>query len=110
MQGELSVAAGDSVGAEVAALALRQNVTAGALASCSPAISASTAITSTYFSGSPTGRIFALAATRMPATSTPDPTATALAPLVGAALAQVQAGTLTPARAWSRLLRHTTRG
>ena len=82
----------------------------GAFPASSPAINASTAITSTYFSGSATGRIFALAATRMPATSTPDPAATALAPLVGAALAQVQAGTLTPARAWSRLLRHTTRG
>jgi hypothetical protein len=36
------------------------------------------------------------------------PTATALAPLVAAALAQVRSGALTPARAWSRILRHTT--
>jgi cellobiose transport system substrate-binding protein len=82
----------------------------GAFPASSPAINASTAVTSSYFSGSATGRIFALAATRMPATGTPDPAATALAPLVGAALAQVQAGALTPARAWSRLLRHTTGG
>jgi cellobiose transport system substrate-binding protein len=46
---------------------------------------------------------------RMPVTSTPDPTATSLAPLVAAALAHVQSGALTPARAWSRLLRQSTR-
>ena len=43
----------------------------------------------------------------MPVTGTPDPAATALAPLVAAALAH-SAGALTPARAWSRLLRQST--
>ncbi len=80
----------------------------GAFPASSPAINAAGAVSNPYFGGSPTGRIFALSATRMPATGTPDPTATALAPLVAAALAQVQSGALTPARAWSRLLRHTT--
>jgi cellobiose transport system substrate-binding protein len=46
---------------------------------------------------------------RMPVTSTPDPTATPLAPLVAPALAQVQSGALTPARAWSSLVRQSTR-
>ena len=82
----------------------------GAFPASSPAINAAGAVANPYFSGSPTGRIFALSATRMPATSTPDPTATALAPLVAAALAQVQSGALTPARAWSRLLRQSAHG
>jgi cellobiose transport system substrate-binding protein len=82
---------------------------AGAFPASSPAINAAGTVVSPYFSDSPTGRIFALSATRMPATSAPDPTATALAPLVAAALGQVQSGALTPARAWSRLLRHAGR-
>jgi cellobiose transport system substrate-binding protein len=81
----------------------------GAFPASSPAIDAAGTVTNAYFSDSPTGRIFALSATRMPATSTPDPTATALAPLAAAALGQVQSGALTPARAWSRLLRQSTR-
>ena len=81
----------------------------GAFPASSPAINAAGAVSNPYFGGSPIGRIFALSATRMPATSTPDPTATALTPLVAAALAQVQSGALTPARAWSRLLRQSAR-
>lgn len=82
----------------------------GAFPASSPAINAAGAVANPYFGGSPTGRVFALSATRMPATGTPDPTATALAPLVAAALAQVQSGALTPARAWSRLLRRSAHG
>lgn len=80
----------------------------GAFPASSPAINAAGTFSNPYFGGSPTGRIFALSATRMPATSTPDPTATALAPLVAAALAQVQSGALAPARAWSRLRHQST--
>src|SRR6266702_2661434 len=76
----------------------------GAFPASSPAINAAGAVSNPYFGNSPTGRIFALAATRMPATGTPDPTASALAPLIATALAQVRSGTLTPAEAWSRLL------
>jgi cellobiose transport system substrate-binding protein len=82
----------------------------GAFPASSPAINAAGAVSNPYFGDSPTGRIFALSATRMPAPGTPDPAATALAPLVAAALAKVQSGTLTPARAWSRLLRHASHG
>jgi cellobiose transport system substrate-binding protein len=81
---------------------------AGAFPASSPAINAAGTVINPYFSDSPTGRIFALAATRMPATGTPDPSASALDPLVTAALGQVQSGALTPARAWSRLRHHTT--
>jgi cellobiose transport system substrate-binding protein len=78
----------------------------GAFPASSPAINAATTVSNTYFGGFPTGSIFARSATRMPAAGAPDPAAIALAPLIPAALAQVQAGAVTPARAWSRLLRH----
>jgi cellobiose transport system substrate-binding protein len=80
----------------------------GAFPASSPAINAATTVVNPYFSDAPTGRIFARSATRMapaPATTTaPD------AALVASALAQVQSGTLTPARAWSRLLRQSAHG
>ena len=82
----------------------------GAFPASSPAINAAGAVSNPYFGNSPTGRIFALAATRMPATGTPDPTASALAPLIATALAQVRSGTLTPAEAWSRLLHKAGHG
>jgi cellobiose transport system substrate-binding protein len=80
---------------------------AGAFPASSPAINAVTTVTSSYFSGSPVGRIFGLAADRMPAAPTGPATAT-IGALLDGALSRAEAGRLPPARAWAAALRRAT--
>jgi cellobiose transport system substrate-binding protein len=72
---------------------------AGAFPASSPAINAVTALTSSYFSGSPVGRIFSLADDRMPAAPT-GPASAAIGAALDGALSQTEAGRLPPSHAW----------
>jgi cellobiose transport system substrate-binding protein len=80
---------------------------AGAFPASSPAINAATTITSSYFSGSPVGRIFSLAADRMPAAPAGPATAT-IGALLDGALSRAEAGRLPPSRAWATAIRRAT--
>ena len=77
---------------------------AGAFPASSPAINAVTSVTSTYFSGSPVGRIFSLAADRMPAAPSGPATAT-IGAAVDGALSRAETGGQSPARAWAAAMR-----
>jgi cellobiose transport system substrate-binding protein len=77
---------------------------AGAFPASSPAINAVTTVTSSYFSGSPVGRIFSLAADRMPAAPT-GPAAAAIGAALDGALSQAAASGQPPARAWTHAVR-----
>ena len=77
---------------------------AGAFPASSPAINAVTTITSSYFSGSPVGHIFSLAADRMPAAPSGPATGT-IGALLDGALSQAETGSLPPARAWATAMR-----
>lgn len=73
---------------------------AGAFPASSPAINAVTTITSSYFGGAPVGRIFGLAADKMPAAPS-GPAAAAIGALMDGALARTETGGLTAAKAWA---------
>lgn len=77
---------------------------AGAFPASSPAINAVTTLTSSYFSGSPVGRIFSLAADRMPAAPSGPATGT-IGALLDGALSRAETGSLPPARAWATAMR-----
>jgi cellobiose transport system substrate-binding protein len=77
---------------------------AGAFPASSPAINAVTTFTSSYFSGAPIGRIFSLAADRMPAAPS-GPATAAIGALLDGALSQAETGSLPPARAWAAAMR-----
>ena len=77
---------------------------AGAFPASSPAINAVTSVTSTYFSGSPVGRIFSLAADRMPAAPS-GPAAATIDAAVDAALSHAETGAQSPSRAWAAAMR-----
>jgi cellobiose transport system substrate-binding protein len=76
---------------------------AGAFPASSPAINAVTTLTSSYFSGSPVGRIFGLAADRVPDAPS-GPAAAAIGAALDGALARAEHG-LSPARAWAAAMR-----
>ena len=77
---------------------------AGAFPASSPAINAVTSVTSTYFSGSPVGRIFSLAADRMPAAPS-GPAAATIGAALDSALSRAETGDQSPARAWAAAMR-----
>ena len=77
---------------------------AGAFPASTLAINAVTAVTSTYFSGSPVGRIFSLAADRMPAAPS-GPAAATIGAAVDGALSRAETGGQSPARAWAAAMR-----
>ncbi len=77
-------------------------VRAGAFPATSPAINAAAAVTSPYFSGAAVGRIFGLAADRVPAAPA-GPATSAITTVLDAALARVESGA-GAAAAWNRAL------
>lgn len=76
---------------------------AGAFPATSPAINAAGGVVSPYFGHAPVGKIFGLAADRMPA-APPGPATAAIGDVMDGALARVEAGT-PAAAAWARALR-----
>jgi cellobiose transport system substrate-binding protein len=79
---------------------------AGAFPASSPAINATSGVVSPYFGDAPVGRIFGLAADRVPA-APPGPAASAIGADLDSALTSVEAGT-APSRGWARAVRQAT--
>jgi cellobiose transport system substrate-binding protein len=79
---------------------------AGVFPASSPAINAATGVISPYFGDAPVGRIFGVAAGRVPAAPA-GPAAAAIGSAVDTALASVESGT-SASKAWARAVRQAT--